>query len=86
MWAYILESLPNKKYLAATVETQAKERCPLRGPFFALTYKYIENVTYEEIFYLVKEGNFSFTEAYSLPIRLRAWFVNRLISYLTPEQ
>ena len=39
----------------------------------------MEKVTYEHIFYLVKEGNFSFTEAYSLPAPLRQWFVERMI-------
>lgn len=65
---------------------QAKERCLLRGPFFVLTSEYMEKVTYEHIFYLVKEGNFSFTEAYNLPIQLRKWFVKRLLTYLTPEE
>ena len=33
----------------------------------------------------MKENNFSFTEAYNLPIKLRKWFVNRLSKYLNPE-
>ena len=58
-----------------------KRRRPFRGPFFALTFKYLENVTYEQIFFLMKEGNFSFIEAYNLPVKLRSWFVNRVIKY-----
>tara|TARA_B100000212_G_C27034331_1_gene388712 strand:+ start:442 stop:549 length:108 start_codon:yes stop_codon:yes gene_type:complete len=34
----------------------------------------------------MKEGNFSFTEAYNLPIGLRKWFVDRLIDYLNPKE
>jgi hypothetical protein len=33
----------------------------------------------------MKEGNFSFTEAYNLPIQLRRWFIERTIKYLTPQ-
>ena len=54
-----------------------KERCPFRGPFFALTPDYVKNVVYEQIFYLIKRLSFSFTEAYSLPVGLRRWFVER---------
>ena len=64
----------------------AERRCPFHGPFFALTHEYLEKVTYEEIFILVKEGNFSFTEAYNLPIGLRSWFVTRLARYMFPEE
>jgi len=32
----------------------------------------------------MKEGNFSFTEAYNLPIRLRSWFIERTLKYVTP--
>ncbi len=34
----------------------------------------------------MKENNFSFTEAYNLPIKLRSWFVKRLIKYLEPKE
>jgi len=34
----------------------------------------------------MKENNFSFTEAYNLPIKLRGWFIDRLIRYLNPEE
>ena len=61
-------------------------RCPFLGHFFALTFDYVEKVTYEEIFTLVKRGNISFTEAYNFPIKLREWFVRRLIKDLESDQ
>ena len=61
-------------------------RCPFRGHFFALTYNYVEKVTYEQIFLLVKKGAFSFIEAYNFPIKLREWFVRRLIKDLESNQ
>ncbi len=42
----------------------------------------MEKVTYEEIFFLKTSGNWSFQEAYSLPIQLRKWFVRRLVKHL----
>jgi hypothetical protein len=36
---------------------------------------------YEEIFNLKMHGNWSFQEAYSLPIKIRRWFLDRLIRY-----
>jgi len=45
--------------------------------FFGLTDQYTENV-YEQFFYLKQHGGWSFIEAYSLPIQLREWWVNRL--------
>ena len=51
----------------------------MRG-FFGLTNSYIEGV-YEEIFNLKMHGNWSFMEAYSLPIKIRRWFLNRLVKY-----
>tara|TARA_Y100000114_G_C11666908_1_gene281812 strand:- start:578 stop:784 length:207 start_codon:yes stop_codon:yes gene_type:complete len=68
------------------VVVRAKRSCPFRGPFFALSFDYLEKITYEEIFYLMKECNFSFTEAYNLPIGLRGWFITRLVKYLNPEE
>jgi len=41
---------------------------------------------YEEIFVLKQEGNWSFLEAYTLPIQLRSWFLKKLIKYKNPEQ
>ena len=45
--------------------------------FFGLDDEYIENV-YEQIFLLKHHSNWSFSEAYTLPIKLRLWFVQRL--------
>ncbi len=48
--------------------------------FFGLTNEYVEGV-YEEIFNLKMHGNWSFMEAYSLPIKIRRWFLKRLVKY-----
>ncbi len=48
--------------------------------FFGLTNSYIESV-YEEMFNLKMHGNWSFMEAYNLPIKIRRWFLNRLVKY-----
>jgi hypothetical protein len=53
--------------------------------FFGLTDEYVENV-YEQFFFLKYTGGWSFTEAYSLPIGLRTWFVQRLIKQLEYEK
>jgi hypothetical protein len=44
----------------------------------------MENV-YEQFFYLVHHGNWSFQEAYNLPVKLRQWFINRLIKQFEEE-
>ena len=48
--------------------------------FFGLTSDYIESV-YEEMFSLKMHGNWSFQEAYNLPIKIRRWWLRRLIKY-----
>tara|TARA_R100000008_G_C3536135_1_gene142108 strand:- start:39 stop:236 length:198 start_codon:yes stop_codon:yes gene_type:complete len=53
--------------------------------FFGLTPEYSESV-YEEFFFLKYQGGWSFTEAYNLPIKLRRWFVKRLLKQLKQEQ
>lgn len=45
--------------------------------FFGLDNKYIESV-YDSIFCLIYHGKWVFSEAYSLPIKIRNWFVQRL--------
>tara|TARA_R110000824_G_scaffold340726_3_gene527205 strand:- start:89 stop:316 length:228 start_codon:yes stop_codon:yes gene_type:complete len=40
---------------------------------------------YEEIFLLKYHGNWGFREAYSLPIKLREWFVGRLLKQKQTE-
>ena len=57
----------------------------LQQTFFGLSSEYMENV-YEQFFILKYHGGWSFTEAYSLPIRLREWFLKRLIKQKEQEQ
>jgi len=45
----------------------------------------MENI-YEQFFFMKYHGGWSFTEAYSLPIGLRKWFVDRLVKQLEDEQ
>lgn len=52
--------------------------CQCRPSFFGLGPDYQE-IVYEEIFVLKHHGGWSFVEAYSLPVQLRRWFVERLI-------
>ena len=65
---------------ALTAVTNRELEVPINLTFFNLTHKYIESV-YEEIFNLKMHGNWSFQEAYSLPIKIRRWFFDRLIRY-----
>ena len=53
--------------------------------FFGLDDKYMENI-YEQFFFLKYQGGWSFTEAYSLPVGLRKWFVERLVKQLEREK
>jgi hypothetical protein len=53
--------------------------------FFGLTNEYIEGV-YEEIFNLKMHGNWSFMEAYNLPIKIRRWFLKRLLNITRTNQ
>ena len=41
---------------------------------------------YEQFFILKYHGGWSFTEAYNLPIKLREWFLARLIRQKKEEQ
>ena len=41
---------------------------------------------YEQIFSMVHHGNWSFTEAYSLPVGLRYWFFQRLVKQFEEEK
>jgi len=40
---------------------------------------------YEEFFLLKYHGNWSFTEAYNLPITIRRWFLQRLADQIKKE-
>ena len=53
--------------------------------FFGLTLRYIESV-YEEMFSLKMHGNWSFQEAYNLPIKVRRWFLKRLVKYFEQKK
>ena len=53
--------------------------------FFGLDDKYHEGV-YEELFALKQHGNWSFFEAYSLPIVIRRWFLKRLVDHFEEER
>ena len=59
-------------------------RCQSRHSFFGLTPEYMENV-YEQFFLLKYHGGWSFMEAYSLPVSLRTWFLERLSKQMTDE-
>ena len=52
--------------------------------FFGLSNEYIAGV-YEEFFLLKYHGNWSFMEAYSLPITIRRWFLQRLVKQVEKE-
>lgn len=41
---------------------------------------------YDSLFALNYRGRLSFTEAYSLPIQLRLWFIKRLTKQLEDEK
>lgn len=58
--------------------------CRLRQTFFGLEHNYIKNV-YEQFFVLTHHSNWSFQEAYNLPIGLRMWFVKRVIKQFEDE-
>ena len=45
----------------------------------------MENI-YEQFFYLKYAGNWSFIEAYNLPVGLRNWFIKRLAKQLKDEK
>jgi len=42
-------------------------------------------MVYEQIFILKYYGGWSFIEAYNLPVKLRAWFVERLAKQIKDE-
>jgi hypothetical protein len=59
-------------------------RYRLRSNFFGLSDQYIANV-YEQFFLLKYHGGWSFIEAYNLPIKIREWFLKRLIKQKKEE-
>jgi len=57
---------------------------PLQSTFFGLTPEYSENI-YEQFFFLKYHGGWGLMEAYNLPIKLREWFVKRLLQQKEDE-
>lgn len=55
-----------------------------RSNFFGLSDDYIANV-YEQFFVLKYHGGWSFIEAYNLPVKIREWFLRRLIKQKKEE-
>tara|TARA_Y100000592_G_scaffold99717_1_gene176842 strand:- start:9930 stop:10100 length:171 start_codon:yes stop_codon:yes gene_type:complete len=41
---------------------------------------------YEQIFILMKHSNWSFIEAYNLPVGLRFWFFERIVKHFEDEK
>ena len=66
------------------VNTQWSGRCHWAWTFFGLPDDYLESV-YEEFFFLSYYGNWSFMEAYNLPVAIRKWFVKRLVKQKEQE-
>ena len=60
-------------------------RCRSTSGFFGLTDDYMRDV-YEQFFFLKYHGGWSFSEAYNLPIKIRHWFVDRLVKQLNDEK
>ena len=52
--------------------------------FFGLTSEYMKNV-YNQFFVLKYHGNWSFLEAYNLPVGLRRFFVQKLLEQKEAE-
>jgi hypothetical protein len=53
--------------------------------FYGLDDDYMLDV-YEQFFFLKYHGGWSFSEAYNLPIKIRHWFVHRLVKQLNDEK
>ena len=49
----------------------------MRPTSFGLTPEYMEYV-HEQMFYLILHGNWNYYDVYNLPVKVRAWFVQRL--------
>ena len=67
-----------------TVITRTTSHFPLQPTFFGLTSNYHENI-YEQFFFLKYHGGWGLMEAYNLPIKLREWFVKRLVKQKEDE-
>ena len=58
---------------------------PFGADFLGLTDDYMASV-YEQIFILMKHSNWSFIEAYNLPVGLRFWFFERIVKHFEDEK
>jgi len=67
------------------VATNKNWRFRLARTFFGLTPDYMESV-YEQIFNMIHHGNWTFSEAYSLPVGLRFWFFERMVKQFEKEK
>ena len=56
---------------------KARSTCQLALRFFGLTPEN-KDVILEQIFVLMQHINFSYLDAYKLPVWKRVWFINRL--------
>mgnify|MGYP001198745893 CR=1 FL=1 len=65
--------------------TNKNWRCLSGQTFFGLTDNYMASV-YEQIFVLMKHSNWSFIEAYNLPVGLRFWFFERIVKHFEDEK
>lgn len=52
--------------------------------FFGLTHEYVESV-YEQFFYMKYYSNWSLMELYNLPVGLRRWYFEKLLSQKEKE-
>ena len=60
--------------------TKTKEVCLSGLTFFGLTSEYT-NQLYEQMFLVVMQTNFTFTELYGFTVSLRNWIINRTVKY-----
>ncbi len=67
------------------VAMNKKWRCPSGRTFFGLNHDYMESV-FEQFFILKHHGGWGFTEAYNLPIKIRLWFLKRLVKHFEEEK
>jgi len=59
--------------------------CRLRCSFFGLNDEYTEYM-YEQFFFMKYYGGWSFTEPHNLPVKIRNWFLKKLIEQKDMEQ
>lgn len=55
------------------------------GTFFGLNSDYI-NMVYNQMFEMIKFGNWRFHEIHGLPIQLRNWFHKKLVEHYESQK